>query len=172
MAHAKGSAYTQPGWKKCEKCKGLWFSGHGAGLCPAGEGHNVEGNRDYFLWVNGKSTVIEDPSQQPGWKYCPNCAVLWYSGHGFEPSHCPAGPTHAWNPTDGDYNPYLEQGLGEFNWRWCVKCMGMWYAGDNPASHPCPAKGEHSTDNGAGWVSGNYGFDYKEVADHKNRHHS
>lgn len=33
---------TQSGWGRCGECQGLFFTGNGAGVCPAGGGHSAE----------------------------------------------------------------------------------------------------------------------------------
>ena len=40
----------QAGWNWCGKCQGLFFAGHGAGVCPAGGGHAAgSGSYDYDM---------------------------------------------------------------------------------------------------------------------------
>ena len=34
------------------KCQGLFFAGHGKGVCPAGGGHDDTGSGDYILSQN------------------------------------------------------------------------------------------------------------------------
>jgi len=39
---------TQPNWRWCQKCEGLFFAGHAKkGRCPAGGEHTTEGSANY-----------------------------------------------------------------------------------------------------------------------------
>jgi hypothetical protein len=42
----------QTNWCYCRNCKGLFFAGHGEGVCPAGGGHDGTGSGDYELQQN------------------------------------------------------------------------------------------------------------------------
>ena len=39
----------QEGWRWCNKCYCLCFSGNGKGYCPDGGKHNFNGSGDYYL---------------------------------------------------------------------------------------------------------------------------
>jgi hypothetical protein len=45
----KSAAWMQNNWHWCNKCQGLFFAGHGAGICPAGGAHNANGSGNYGL---------------------------------------------------------------------------------------------------------------------------
>ena len=42
----------QINWLWCRKCQALAYSGFGAGVCPAGGGHDNNGSITYVLTVN------------------------------------------------------------------------------------------------------------------------
>jgi len=47
--HDVGTSAGQNNWRWCNKCHGLFFAGHGAGVCPAGGGHDKTGSWDYSV---------------------------------------------------------------------------------------------------------------------------
>jgi hypothetical protein len=47
-----GMSSSQANWRYCRKCQGLFFAGHGKGVCPAGGGHDDTGSGDYILSQN------------------------------------------------------------------------------------------------------------------------
>jgi hypothetical protein len=94
------------------------------------------------------------PGQQPGWRWCDKCRVLFY-GPWVDSSSCPAGGQHTFSGSsifamqfDDGSSPSNQQG-----WRWCKNCQALFFAlNDSPG--PCPA--------GAGWVhdpSGSANYD-------------
>lgn len=44
-------ASAQRGWRWCNKCQGLFFSGNGVGSCPAGDGHDSSGSGLYVVSI-------------------------------------------------------------------------------------------------------------------------
>lgn len=39
----------QDGWRWCNKCEGMFHAPSGAGVCPAGGGHDASGSGTYFI---------------------------------------------------------------------------------------------------------------------------
>ena len=58
---------TQPGWRSCNRCQGLFFIGNNTmGVCPA---HSQDNSRNYVLSENPPPSG----TWQAGWKWCSNC---------------------------------------------------------------------------------------------------
>jgi hypothetical protein len=86
---------------------------------------------------------------QNGWKWCKQCQVLCFSGHGL--GSCKANPGGGHN-FDGSGNyvlfhydppPFLDAAPpGQDSWRWCNKCQELCYAGSATVG-TCPAGGAH-----------------------------
>jgi hypothetical protein len=121
-----------------------------------------------MLLVDGD---IAGPNQQPGWRICGKCRVLFY-GPNAASSSCPAGGQHDATGSspyaiqfDDGSSPTNQQG-----WRWCKNCQGLFFALN--ASHgPCPAHAgwQHDPSEsgqydlpfaGVPWI-GTYAFDGK-----------
>ena len=47
----------QHGWRFCDKCQALWYSGNGVGLCPAGGGHSQA--------ASGQNYIVKELGGQP-----------------------------------------------------------------------------------------------------------
>ncbi|WP_135232192.1 hypothetical protein [Nocardia sp. CS682] len=156
IENAAPASATQRLWKRCARCRGLWFSGNGTrGGCPAGDifdgGHHDDGTGDYIL--------KEDPDGGQGqsqWFWCRNCQGLWFLGNsGF--GVCPSPhlrPGHN-NIGSGIYRledvTHRDGPGGEDKWRWCRKCSGLFYDGYSPAaSGVCPADKRHHDIVGSG----------------------
>lgn len=158
IGNAAPASATQRLWKRCARCRGLWFSGNGTrGGCPAGDildgGHHDDGTSDYIL--------KEDPDGGQGqsqWYWCKYCQGLWFGGNNGFFGVCPApsgGFSSHSNIGSGNYR--LEDvtnrdGVGgEPKWRWCRKCSGLFYDGYTPAaSGVCPADHQHHDIIGSG----------------------
>lgn len=94
------NAPSDPGqhlWRWCNKCSGLFYSGHGVGKCPAGGGHDSFGSGDYSLMQNVGTF-------QNNWRWCNKCQGLFFAGHGA--GVCPASGGHALpaQTGSGDYS--------------------------------------------------------------------
>jgi len=147
----------QKGWKWCNKCQVLCFTGAGPGACQAGAEHDFGGSGDYTLFhyqmvndVNisvhsGTHPVYETVpnSGQDRWEWCLKCQELCYAGYSHAGT-CAKGGTHDYGSGDdgvfgsGDY--VLMQ--GQSNWKWCNKCQALCFAGNQNAG-PCPNGGVH-----------------------------
>ena len=147
------AASFSDGWTWCNRCQSLFFGAPGApGACPAGGVHNSHGSGDYFmLLVDGDPS---DLNQQPFWRMCGNCRVLFY-GPNAANSSCAAGGQH--NASGGSiFAMQFDDGSSPTNqqgWRWCKNCQALFFA-LNASPGPCPA--------GAGWVhdpSGSFNYD-------------
>ncbi len=132
---------AQHNWRWCHKCQGLFFAGVFAGVaavgrCPAGGGHDGSRSGDYSLMNNAP----DDPGQH-GWRWCQQCAGLFFSGDGTW-GRCPDGGPH--DPAhSGDYSLMGAPGSpGQNQWRWCRNCQGMFFIG-NRSDGACPAGGAH-----------------------------
>lgn len=145
-----GSKYTwqarvtnlQGNWRYCAKCKGLHFWGNGAGPCPAGGKHVIQGSGNYNL--------VHDQSApgQGNWRYCANCKGLHFWGNG--PGICPAGGNHVIQGSGNYIVVNLDPSApGQSDWRYCKKCKGLHFWGNGAGA--CPAGGNHVIEG-----SGNY----------------
>lgn len=124
---ATSGVSSQLSWRWCHKCQVLFHPGLGAGVCPAGGGHDVTGCVPYFAAISPYAT-----GGQEGWRYCGKCHALHISGT--TPGVCPAGGVHT---AEGSL-PYSLQfgnlpGCKASNvqqgWRRCRKCHESCYAG-------------------------------------------
>ena len=59
----------QSGWRWCNRCQGLFFGGHSAGVCATGFAHDESGSGDYSLDFAGDSSDDDvsrlDPAEFP-----------------------------------------------------------------------------------------------------------
>jgi hypothetical protein len=130
----------QRGWRRCNKCQGLFARGQDhLGTCPAGGAHDGLGSEDYSLVYNDRSA-----QGQSKWQRCCKCQGLAYAGSS-SPGRCPAGGRH---DHAGSFDYVIDNttdnrsGPGQGNWRWCTKCQGMAFAG-NRSVGSCPGGGVH-----------------------------
>jgi hypothetical protein len=128
----------QQGWKWCNKCQALCFTGGNPGACQAGGNHDFAGSGNYTLWhyPSGKVDFTDQVPGQSNWKWCNKCQELCYAGS-THVGNCAAGGAHD-HTGSGDY---VLAG-GQSNWRWCNKCQAMSFAG-NPDAGQCPNGGVH-----------------------------
>jgi len=93
-------------WRWCHKCSGLFYSGHGAGKCPALGEHDGSGSADYSLMQNVGTF-------QNNWRWCNKCQGLFFAGHGA--GVCPATGGHALpeQTGSGDYSVPTRQEIAE-----------------------------------------------------------
>jgi len=98
---AEGMAGIQIGWRRCQKCEGLFLAGWAepiaAGVCPADRdrrdrhGHLADGAYAYVV-----QTGPAPPGMQPSWQACQKCLGLFLAdADNWEPVTCPAGGKHA-----------------------------------------------------------------------------
>ncbi len=134
----KAGRDNQDGWRWCNKCQGLFFSGNATqGVCPAWGAHDSTGSGNYQLVDN-----IPGAPGQHNWRWCHKCQGLFFASHPFQ-GRCPAGNAHV---TVGSGNYALmffsPGGSGQHNWRWCNKCEGLFFAGGFNLG-VCPAWDAH-----------------------------
>lgn len=174
-----GRAYaaTQPDWRFCTNCHGLFFSGANCTYqrdhqrCPAGGLHCPLG-ANYVLEYD---TAIDSrfPAQM-GWRFCDKCNGLFYfgpDGSDRRPDQvCPAGGLH----NAAGYNYVVGHGSRKSlrgsrihhqqDWRFCTKCYGLFYWGKDGSYHRenqrCPAGDLHNPATG-GY---NYVLTYHQLA--------
>jgi hypothetical protein len=151
VIHELRSPYTlgQNNWRWCNKCQGLAYAGFGAGVCPAGAGHDHAGSGDYSL-ISGLPGFVG----QNNWKWCQKCQGLAYAGLGA--GACPAGGGHDFTRS-WDYTLIMgaTRFAGQNNWKWCQKCQGLAYAGGTPGR--CPAGGTHDPSRSADYTLLHFG---------------
>jgi hypothetical protein len=91
----------QGGWRWCKRCAAFFYArasigAGGKGLCPApGGGPHDDSASGKYAAVLGEDG--RDPSgqlfQQGGWRWCRNCAVMFYA-RATNPTVCPRGGAH------------------------------------------------------------------------------
>jgi len=85
---------TQPNWRWCNKCQGIWFAQNlvTGGKCPAGGAHNTAGSRNYALnhYLNNESPGAP---VQLAWRWCNKCQGLFFGGS-TSTGYCPAAGGH------------------------------------------------------------------------------
>jgi hypothetical protein len=144
-----GSLQSQPDWRWCHKCQGLFFSGGQAsvGRCPAGAQHEKGVSGNYTLAHNAPVIL-----GQPDWRWCHKCQGLFFSGGQASIGSCPAGGQHE-KGSSGNYSLAHSSPLapGQADWRWCHKCQGLFFSGGQASVGRCPAGAQHEKG-----VSGNY----------------
>src|SRR5262249_28228663 len=65
----------QQDWRYCSKCHALFFALSANIWCPKGPG------KAHVAWGDSYALVHDVPDaagHQSGWRWCKNCAVLWY----------------------------------------------------------------------------------------------
>src|SRR5437868_5734900 len=115
----------QDQFRRCYKCKGLYYDGHPTkGKCPEDGGPHVphdalspSGHKsaNYELHLNDGPAGL-----QWKWHHCVKCEGLWFAGDTTAKSHCPATGEHSAQGS-GDYGLEIGGG-GQPNWCWCNKC--------------------------------------------------
>jgi hypothetical protein len=109
----------------------LFFGPSANSRCPAAAGkpHTAEGG-NYTLSGAAGTTI-----GQKGWRWCKNCAMLWFEASG---SKCPAtGSSHS-KDKSGEYRLHTTAIDWQRNWRACGKCGGLFF-GDNIQASRCAA---------------------------------
>ncbi len=137
---------NQGGWRWCNKCQGLFFSGNSQGVCPAWGAHDSTGSGNYQLVDN----VVGGPGQH-NWRWCNKCQGLFFDGYPFQ-GRCPAGDSHIITGS-GNYvlMSFTPGSPGQHNWRWCNKCMGLFFAGSFNMG-ACPAWDAHDLSRSGDYV--------------------
>ena len=80
---------SQSGWRWCEKCQGLFFSGNpDQGACPAGGRHDASRSGAYLMTFGDGGEGM-----QAAWRWCEKCQGLFFSGNP-DQGACPAGGRH------------------------------------------------------------------------------
>ena len=130
---------TEDGWRACQACMGLFWTGAGSAVCPAGAAHDPTGSPNHHITRN----LIVNPhiGWQAGWRRCGACAVLFLSAAAG--SACPAGGAHN-SGGSADYSllAVVSSSPGrQANWRQCRLCQGLFFAG--AAGSVCPAGVTH-----------------------------
>src|SRR5205814_1663667 len=129
---------SQSGWRWCEKCQGLFFSGNpGQGACPAGGRHDASRSGAYLMTFGDGGEGM-----QAAWRWCQKCQGLFFSGNP-DQGACPAGGRHDASRSGAYLMTFGDGGEGmQAAWRWCQKCQGLFFSG-NPDQGACPAGGRH-----------------------------
>ncbi|WP_051030176.1 hypothetical protein [Nocardia takedensis] len=152
-------AHNQPQWRKCNKCLTLFWDGDAVGfkgVCRAdGLAHDARNASLTYILHHDDGA---DAYRQPHWRFCGNCAALFYNGGGAG-GVCPQGGAH--RPLGYDFvlphNPG-EDAWNQAGWRFCRKCHGMvsTHATDAfPGVAPVVVdNSEHATDPGLPWAEG------------------
>ncbi len=114
---------TQTGWRWCNRCQALAYSGFGNGICFDDEAHYFGYSGSYVLTYGATPEGSQD-----GWRWCNRCQVLLYAGFG-------NGICHDRNPHDftgsSGYSVLFgaaRDGAQE-GWRWCSTCQVLMFAG-------------------------------------------
>ena len=84
---------TQPHWRWCHKCSGLFYSANKTtfGRCPAGGAHDATKSGHYHP-PHGSAQC--KGGAQVHWRWCHKCSGLFYSANKATFGRCPAGGTH------------------------------------------------------------------------------
>lgn len=128
---------SQPGWRWCGACQGLFFGGNNSnGVCPAGGEHNPTGSGNYVLTHN-----TPDAPGQHGWNWCSACEGLFFGPGGA--GVCPAGGGHK-GTSSGDYAlQNAADAAAQSGWRWCSVCQGLFFSAHSNGT--CPGGGQHNS---------------------------
>jgi hypothetical protein len=145
--HIPQFVHTTPneqGWRWCNKCQGLIFTGPRRGVpppCAADGRHDHTGSGRYLLVYNPPM-----PHGQPNWRRCRKCASLVFAGS-VSPGACSAGGTHD-HTGSHDYHLANDVPGGQRAWQRCDKCQGLAFGGARPGPGFCPAGGVHKHSGG------------------------
>jgi IgA Peptidase M64/Ricin-type beta-trefoil lectin domain-like len=128
--------HTESGWRRCDKCQGLFFGVSPDAACPAGGRHNESRGAKYVL---GRDLPLL-AGWEPDWRCCRRCRALFFGGT--SGSVCPMGGPHD-DSASGDFtlplNPH--EWRASSYWRRCRQCQALFYGG---SSRPyCPAGRAH-----------------------------
>ncbi|GAB2993738.1 hypothetical protein [Saccharothrix stipae] len=125
----------QSGWRFCERCYSLAYSGFGDGVCVEGFAHDFERSGEYFV-----SMQDVPEGSQPGWRWCNRCQCLCYGGFGVG-TWCAADGPHDFAGS-GEYSVPLDTKppASQDGWRWCRTCLCLAYG---ESGGTCPSGGEH-----------------------------
>ncbi len=93
---------AQDGWRRCEKCQGIFYGLSPGGVCPEDHAPHQASEGETYAVGTGAAT-----GAQPGWRWCQKCQGLWFSTSPLGGS-CPAtGPHDA--TVSGEYALAFEQ---------------------------------------------------------------
>ena len=129
---------SQSGWRWCQKCQGLFFSGNpDQGVCPAGGRHDASRSGAYLMTFGDGGEGM-----QAAWRWCQKCQGLFFSGNP-DQGACPAGGRHNASRSGAYLMIFGDGGEGmQATWRWCQKCQELFFSG-NPDQGACPAGAGH-----------------------------
>jgi hypothetical protein len=86
----KPETVGQTGWRFCDKCFGMFFSGdqdQPSGRCPAtGAKHNPQ--KGSFRFVLPHDVPAPEKVGQPGWSFCDACFGMFFSGNANRSGRC------------------------------------------------------------------------------------
>lgn len=134
---AQAGGATQDQWRKCGKCKMMFYGGYHKSICPAGRRHDAELGANFVLPYN----VPETPKAQGAWRFCNKCQSLFFDGYPAK-GVCPAGAGHVAQgyvfvlPHD-----VRDVGYTEKDWRFCNKCDALFYNRDQDKGRCAAAAG-------------------------------
>jgi Matrixin len=118
---------SQPEWRWCHRCQGLFFGGNAGPKCPAGGAHEKVGSGNYQLAHN----LTPTPGWQNDWRWCRKCQGMFFGGN--PGSRCPTGGAHD-KVGSGNYsllNNAPSTSGQQPNWRWCRNCQGLFFGGNS-----------------------------------------
>jgi hypothetical protein len=134
----------QHGWRWCNRCYGLAYSGFGDGVCLDRNAHDFSGSGEYLVPIGATPE-----GAQPGWRWCNRCQCLAYGA--LDAGACYADATH-------DLGDSSEYGLpldnvpagAQEGWRWCSRCQCLVFVG-GPDRGTCPDGTDHDTGTSAAY---------------------
>lgn len=113
---------AQPGWRGCQNCQTLSYTGFAIGPCPAGGVHDHGPSSSYSVWPASLD------HGQPGWRRCVRCRSLVLSA-------VTDGPCRDGAPHDVTGSPAYEASEGgvdfgqEGSFAWCHRCQALVHGG-------------------------------------------
>ena len=136
--------WGQGGWKWCQRCHLLAYSGDGKiGKClEGGEHDHPPSSTDFGLPVNNTGSL-----RQSGWRKCRKCRCLFYGER--DPGKCHGGFSHDFSRSSNYSLSTAPMGLSSEGWKWCCKCEGLVYPATTRSA--CSAKGFHETRASSGY---------------------
>ena len=139
---------TQPGWRWCQKCEGLFFAGNpNQGTCPKDRQAHDGSQSGHYAAVFGD--VADTTDFQNGWRWCHKCQGFYFAG-GASQGTCPKDRQAHDGSQSSRYAAVFGDGaltagtiqipFGQGGWRWCHKCQGLFFAGSSNQGF-CPKDG-------------------------------
>jgi hypothetical protein len=128
------AAFRQPDWRKCKKCKTLYFAPDiESSICPAGGRHEHNPTDLNFKLPHDVPGI----GTQSDWRFCGDCKSIFFNGQG-NTGRCftPRSPVHDFGDPYYLKHDVELQTDHEKGWRTCINCFALFR---DKVQKGCPA---------------------------------